>query len=64
MLSRWQAGSQMGGLEAELDLGSTDKVDVRIELRRLTVMWASEIDVPNFGSYCKPKVCLITISSG
>ena len=51
----------MGYVVAELDLGPIDKVDVRNELRRFTMFPASGVDLPNFASHCKPKVCLLTI---
>ena len=54
----------MTGLEAELDLVSIDKVDVRNELRRFTLLWVLEVDFQKFGPYCKPKVCLLTMLSG
>ena len=54
----------MSGLEAELDLASIDKVDVRNELRRFTLLWVLEVDFQKFGPYCKPKVCLLTMLSG
>ena len=38
-----------GGLEAELDLASIDKVDVRNELRRYTMVGASERGRSQFG---------------
>ena len=41
----------MSGLEAEWDLVSIDEVDVRKELRRVTVLLAPEPDVPKFGSH-------------
>ena len=44
----------MGHLGAELDLGPIDKVDVRNEIRRLAVLWASEADFRNIVSYSKP----------
>ena len=47
-LSKRQRGVQMGYLEAELDLGPIDKVDVRNELRRFTVLPAIEANFPNF----------------
>ena len=46
-----RGGSQMRGLEAQLDLASIDKVDVRNELRRFTVLPATEADFQNFASY-------------
>ena len=54
----------MGHLGAELDLGPIDKVDVRNEIRRLTVLLASQEDFQKHNSYCKPKVCPITINPG
>ena len=50
-LSQWQGGSQMGYIDAELDLAPIDKVDVRNELRRFTVLPATEPDFQNFASY-------------
>ena len=44
----------MGYLGAELDLGPIDKVDVRNEIRRLAVLWASDADVRYFAPYSKP----------
>ena len=44
----------MEDLGAELDLGPIDKVDVRNEIRRLAVLWASEADFRNFASFRKP----------
>ena len=41
----------MGYLDAELDLGPIDKVDVRNELRRFTVLPATEADFQIFASY-------------
>ena len=41
----------MTGLEAELDLASIDKVDVRNELRRFTLLWVLEVDFQKFGPY-------------
>ena len=43
--------SQMSGLEAEWDLASIEKVDVRKKLRRFTVLLALEANVPKFCSY-------------
>ena len=40
-----KSGSQMDYLEAELDLASIDKVDVRNELRRFTVFPATGTDI-------------------
>ena len=51
-LSQWQGGSQMGYIDAELDLAPIDKVDVRNELRPFTVLRAPEANFPNFASYC------------
>ena len=51
----------MGHLGAELDLDPIDQVDVRNEIRRLAVLWVSGADFQNVASYCKPKVCLLTI---
>ena len=42
----------MGYLDAELDLGPIDKVDVRNELRRFTVFPGIVPNFPNFASYC------------
>ena len=42
------AGSQMGSIEAELDLDPIDEVDVRNELRRLTGFPGCVADFPNF----------------
>ena len=53
----------MTGLEAELDLASIDKVDVRNELRRFTLLRVLAADFQKLGPYCKPKVCPITIRS-
>ena len=39
-------------LDAALDLGPIDKVDVRNELRPFTVLRAPEANFPNFASYC------------
>ena len=39
-----KSGSQIDYLEAELDLASIDKVDVRNELRRFTVFPATGTD--------------------
>ena len=39
-----KSDSQMDYLEAELDLASIDKVDVRNELRRLTIFPATGMD--------------------
>ena len=50
-LSHRQVGSQMRDLEAELDLASIDKVDVRNELRRFTMLWEAGADLQNFGPY-------------
>ena len=44
-------GSQMGYIDVELDLAPIDKVDVRNELRRFTVLPATEADFQNFASY-------------
>ena len=41
----------MTGLEAELDLASIDKVDVRNELRRFTLLGVLEADVQKLGPY-------------
>ena len=41
----------MRDLEAELDLASIDKVDVRNELRRFTMLWEAGADLQNFGPY-------------
>ena len=41
----------MGYIDAELDLAPIDKVDVRNELRRFTVLPAIEADFQNFASY-------------
>ena len=46
----------MDYLEAELDLASIDKVDVRNELRRFTVFPATGTDFDFFGSLLQPKV--------
>ena len=45
------AGSQMGSIEAELDLDPIDEVDVRNELRRLTGFSGCVADFPNFRFY-------------
>ena len=42
---------QIGHVGTELDLGPIDKVDVRNELRRFTIVPASEADIDNFASY-------------
>ena len=46
----------MGYIDAELDLAPIDKVDVRNELRRFTVLPATEADFQNFASY-SASVC-------
>ena len=46
----------MTGLEAELDLASIDKVDVRNELRRFTLLWVLEVDFQEFGPYCNRRL--------
>ena len=46
----------MGYIDAELDLAPIDKVDVRNELRRFTVLPATEPDFQNFASY-SASVC-------
>ena len=51
MLSGWAVAPQLGHIEAELDVGPIDKVDVRHELRRFTVVWGCVADFPNFRSY-------------
>ena len=46
----------MGYIDAELDLAPIDKVDVRNELRRFTVLPAIEADFQKFASY-SASVC-------
>ena len=46
----------MGYIDAELDLAPIDKIDVRNELRRFTVLPATEADFQNFASY-SASVC-------
>ena len=41
----------MTGPEADLDLASNDKVDVRNELRRFTLLWVLEVDFQKLGPY-------------
>ena len=65
-LSHRQVGSQMRDLEAELDLASIDKVDVRNELRRFTLLWVPEADFQKFGPYlnlCMSAKMRPTVSS-
>ena len=51
----------MTGLDAELDLASIDKIDVRNELRRFTVFWMLETDFQNFCPYCDRRSQLLRI---
>ena len=46
----------MGGLEAELDFAPIDKVDVRNELRRFTMLPAIEADFQKIASYCNRRL--------
>ena len=41
----------MIGLEAEVDLASIDKVDVRNELRRFTLLWVLDATIQKLGPY-------------
>ena len=50
------SGSQMDYLEAELDLASIDKVDVRNELRRFTVFPATGTDFDFLAPYCNRRL--------
>ena len=51
-----KSGSQMDYLEAELDLASIDKVDVRNELRRFTVFPATGTDFDFLAPYCNRRL--------
>ena len=41
----------MDGVLAELDLGPIDKVDVRNEIGRFSMVWGSEVHFPNL-AFC------------
>ena len=51
-----KSGFQMDCLEAELDLASIDKVDVRNELRRFMIFSATGTDFEFFAPYSNLSV--------
>ena len=53
-----KSGSQMDYLEAELDLASIDKLDVRNEVRRFTVFPATGTDFEFLAPYSNLSVTM------
>ena len=49
-------GSQITGLDAEVDLASIDKVDVRNELCQFTLFGGLEADFQKLGPYCNRRL--------